>query len=183
MTLKTHFNTGLGLSLLFGGMVIPKIDAMDITDASKLGILAAIIIGITAGSVYPDIDLKESNLNAEDVDLRWENNFDHRGIVHTLINVIGVSLPFLLVAWVLKRVTNFDTTWIAVLGLSMSVGCVKHMLEDSFTPKGVLWLYPFTMRQFRIPIIKIYTTERIFRILVTGALLYRAIYYWSINLN
>jgi membrane-bound metal-dependent hydrolase YbcI (DUF457 family) len=181
MTLKTHFETRIGLALLISGICGPTIDAMDISDASKIGILAAILVGVTAGSVYPDIDLAESNLNAENVMLHWENNFDHRGIVHTLINVIGVSLPFLLMAWVLNRVTTFDTTWIIVLCLSMSAGCVKHMLEDTFTPKGILWLYPFSMHRFRIPFIRNYVTERIFRILVTGSLLYKAIYYWSTN--
>lgn len=179
MTLKTHFETGIGMSLLLGGMAIPKIDAMDITDGSRLGILAAIIIGVTAGSVYSDIDFIGSKLNAEDVNLGWAYNFDHRGIVHTLINAIGVSLSYLLLAWILSRVTTFDTTWIAVLGLSICIGCIYHMLLDSLTPKGVMWLYPITVYRFRIPIIKNYNTERIFRIIVTGALLYKAVYYWA----
>lgn len=182
MTLKTHFETGIGLALLISGIGVPTIDAMDISDASKIGILAAILVGVTAGSVYPDIDLDESNLNAEDVALHWENKFDHRGIVHTLVN-LGLVLPFLLFSKILSQLTSLDVTWITVLGLSMGAGCVWHMLLDSLTTKGIMWLYPITGYRFRIPIIKNYTIERIFRILVTGGLLYGAIYYWSINPN
>ncbi|SHO53412.1 metal-dependent hydrolase [Anaerocolumna xylanovorans] len=182
MTLKTHFETGIGLSLLLGGSAIQKIDVMNISPASKLGIMAAIVVGVAAGSVYPDIDLDESNLNAEDVDLHWENKLDRRGVVHTMINVVGVAFPFLLIAFVLGKVTSLDFTWIAVLGLSMSVGCIWHMLVDTLTPDGIMWLYPITVYRFRIPLINNCTIERIFRILVTGVLIYGAVYYWSTNL-
>lgn len=180
MTLKTHFETGLGFSLLLGGRAVQEIDAMNISPVSKLGILGAVVIGILAGSVYSDIDLDGSKLNAEDVDLHWENKLDHRGVVHTLINVVGVALPFLLLAFVLEKITSFDLTWITVLGLSMSIGCIWHMILDSLTPKGIMWLYPITAHRFRIPLIKNYATERIFRILVTGAMIYGAVYYWSL---
>lgn len=182
MNLKTHFETGIGLSLLLGGMAIQKIDVMNVSPASKIGIMGAIIVGVTAGSVYDDIDRDGSNLNAENVDMHWENNFDHRGIIHTLINVIGVALPFLLITWVLNKLTTVDTMWVGVLGLSMGVGCIWHMLLDTLTPKGIMWLYPITVHRFRIPIIKTNGTERIFRILVTGAMLYKAVYYWSLYL-
>ncbi|MFV0362702.1 MAG: metal-dependent hydrolase [Suipraeoptans sp.] len=181
MTLKTHFETGIGLSLLIGGMAIQKIDVMDISAGSKLGIMAAILVGVTAGSVYPDIDLEESNLNADDMMMRWESKLDHRGIVHTLINVAGIVLPFALLNLLLKTVTPFDVTWITVLGLSMSVGCVWHMLLDSMTPNGISWLYPLTRFRFKIPIIRNHFTERIFRIIVTSIFLYYAIHFWSTN--
>lgn len=142
---------------------------------------AMIIIGITAGSVYPDIDLNSSNLNGEAMSMEWEGSLDHRGIVHTLINVLGIVAVFTIPA-LLLRMFELDASWLITLGLSMAIGCIgPHMMLDSLTPKGVMWLYPFTVFRFRIPIIKNYATERIFRILVTGALLYKAIEYWSIG--
>lgn len=182
MTLKTHFETGIGLSMLIGGMAYQHIDAMNISDSAKLGILGAILIGITAGSVYPDIDLNGSNLNAENIRLQWESNFDHRGIVHTLVN-IGLTLPFLLLWKVLSILTPFNFTWVAVLGISMVLGCLWHMVLDSLTPKGIMWLYPLTVFRFRIPIIRNYATERIFRIIVTGILVYFAVQIWAVNLQ
>ncbi|MFT4144396.1 MAG: metal-dependent hydrolase [Mobilitalea sp.] len=181
MTLKTHFETGIGLSLLLGGMLIQKIYFMDISSASKIGILGAILIGVTAGSVYPDFDRDESNLNEKDLNLRWENKLDHRGVVHTLINAVGVALPFLLLDFMLSKVTSLDLTWIAILGLSMSVGCIWHMILDSLTPDGIMWLYPITRYRFRIPLIKNSATERLFRILVTGAFIYGAVFYWTLH--
>lgn len=182
MTLKTHFETGIVLSLLLGGMAIQKIDAMSITAGSKITVLSAILVGVTAGSVYPDIDFDKSNLNANDVDLQWESKFDHRGVIHTLVNVVGVSLPFFLLFRILTKVTSLDLTWIFTLGLSMAVGNTWHMMLDSLTPKGIMWLYPVTVYRFRIPIIRNYTTERIFRILVTGVMLYAATQLWVTNL-
>ena len=181
MTLKTHFETGIGLSLLLGGMLIEKIYFMDISSASKIGILGAILIGVTAGSVYPDFDRDESNLNEKGLNLRWENKLDHRGVVHTLINAVGVALPFLLLDFMFSKVTSLDLTWIAILGLSMSVGCIWHMILDSLTPNGIMWLYPITMHRFRIPLIKNSATERLFRILVTGAFIYGAVFYWTLG--
>lgn len=180
MTLKTHFQTGIGLSLLLGGMAIQKIDVMDITPGAKIGLMISMLVGITAGSVYPDIDCDETNLNAEEVSLQWESKFDHRGIIHTLINVVGVSLPFLLLTYLLNKVSSIDTTWFAVLGISMSIGCVWHMLLDTLTPKGIMWLYPITVYRFRVPIVRNYIVERFFRIIVTGILLYLAVSYWAI---
>lgn len=185
MTLKTHFEVGIASSLLASGMYLNYISPM-LVDGSINGEMvvantAMIIIGITAGSVYPDIDLRKSNLNSEDVDMEWENNFGHRGIVHTLINAIGLLAIFTLPALLMKNFI-FDASWLMTLGISMAIGCIgPHMILDSLTPKGIMWLYPITMYRFRIPIIKNYTTERIFRILLVGLLLYNAVKQWSIG--
>ena len=53
MNLKTHFETGIGLSLLLGGITIQKIDVMNISPASKLGIMAAIVVGVQRGVYIP----------------------------------------------------------------------------------------------------------------------------------
>lgn len=179
MTTKTHLETGMVLSLVASGLATEKLSVMDISPLSKIGAMAAIVVGITAGSIYPDIDHNGSNLNTCDVKMGWESKLDHRGVVHTLINSIGILLPFMLLNLLLKAVTSLNTIVVSILGVSMSIGCVWHMMLDTLTPKGIMWLYPFTLYRFRIPIIKSYTTERLFRIVVTAVLLYGAVYLWK----
>lgn len=180
MTLKTHLETGIALGLLISGTAIPRIDALNASNGSKLGIMVALAVGIIAGSIYPDIDLDESNLVETDNSIiEWEKHFGQRHVIHTLINAVGVCLPFLFMFWVLNKALPWDVRWIKVLGLAMGVGCVWHMVLDTFTPKGIMWLYPLTRIHIRIPIIRNYFVERLFRIVLTGTLLFGAVYYWA----
>lgn len=166
MSLKTNFLTGLALSLLISGLYISYAETM-VDEGAIDGVLALvntmmICVGILAGSIYQNV-LDGSDFTSEIV-FGWNNSLGggHRCIEY-LINAVGVSLSFILLALIISRVTVFNTSCIAILGLSMSGGIVWSLILDILR-------------------IKNYAIERIFRIIVTGSLLSGAILLWSTNI-
>lgn len=75
------------------------------------------------GAILPDIDLLFSPA--------WQFPLVHRGLTHTPllgVTVVGVSLA------IGKRYS---------VALGVGIGYLSHLLIDSFTQSGVMWLYPF----------------------------------------
>lgn len=62
----------------------------------------------------------------------WGFPFVHRGLTHSPAALVAV----LLVGWALDA----DEDLLAAVG----VGYLSHLVLDSLTPKGVLWLYPLS---------------------------------------
>jgi len=75
---------------------------------------------------------------------------EHRGLLHSLIGVLLITLltaGYLeifsrLVAW-----THLGLLPIAAGGFL--IGCLLHLIEDSCTPRGVAWFFPFTSIRIR----------------------------------
>ncbi|MFC7203062.1 metal-dependent hydrolase [Haloferax namakaokahaiae] len=85
------------------------------------------VVGLLGG-IAPDIDLYFGRL--------WEFPLVHRGVVHTPI-FLGLLLVVLLLVGVRRWV-------VAGFGLAF----VSHLLIDSFTNAGILWLYPVRTTHF-----------------------------------
>lgn len=88
----------------------------------------------------------------------WDGLFDHRQELHTLVNAIGSALPFLLIYGILS-IFGLKLPWLLAMGAGMSLGCIWHMIIDTFTPQGIMWLYPLTRKRFSIPLVRSGKTE------------------------
>jgi inner membrane protein len=84
-------------------------------------------LGFLVG-MLPDVDLYFGHF--------WRFPFVHRGVVHTPLFVLGCCAAVFVV-------THERTVAVAV-GLS----ALSHLVLDSFTDMGILWLYPLSTRYF-----------------------------------
>lgn len=90
-------------------------------------------LGIFAG-VAPDVDLLFAPT--------WEFPLVHRGLTHTPL-LLGVALGGLLLLDVYGNTVLPDD---AVVGAGIAV--LSHLVIDSFTNAGIMWLYPLSVRHF-----------------------------------
>ena len=81
---------------------------------------------ILVGSLIPDIDTRYSILGRYNI---FSYFMKHRGVTHTLVGMAMFS-------WVIYRIFG-DFVWGFVFGYAM------HLLMDSLTPMGIMWLYPY----------------------------------------
>lgn len=194
MTLKTHVTTGLPLGLVISGLYATHIAnhasdfSMSVSLDDKTFVFSAlcVVVGTVAGATYPDIDHKDSLLYTNGEETEWEENLGGRGdIVHTIFpNVIGVLMPFLLITRIAQNLglkwLGLNLEWLAPMGIAMAIGMIWHLIGgDMFTPSGVMLFYPFSKCRVKIPIVKTYAVERIFRWLVSAALLFLSIKVWD----
>ena len=194
MTLKTHVTTGLPLGLVISGLyanyMANNIDEFDMIVSldNKQFVFRAlcIIVGIVAGATYPDLDHNDSALYVMGESTEWEENLGGRGnIVHTIFpNAIGVMIPFLLLASIADKMDlarlGINLDWLVLLGVAMAFGIVWHLIGgDLFTPEGVMLFFPFSKYRVKIPIVKTYSYERIFRWSVSAVLLFLSIKIWD----
>lgn len=189
MTLKTHVTTGLSLGLVLSGLyanyMVNNISEFEVQVSldNKYFVFRAlcIILGTVAGAAYPDIDHKDSLLYTNGEETEWEENLGGRGdVVHTIFpNAFGVMIPFCLLAFVFGKI-GLNADWLTMAGISMAVGIVWHLIGgDLFTPEGVMLFYPFSKCRVKIPIVKTYAVERIYRWIVSAALLFLSIKIWD----
>ena len=170
MKLSTHATTSLSLGLCAAGFYLAKTVELDLHAGEVWRGLNSVVIasGIFAGGLYPNIDSKESLMRPNGYEvLEWEDNFGHRGVIHTLVNAIGINLPFLILRVLLSFLTKgkiLDS--ISLLGLSMSIGCIWHMVMDTFSGDGIMWLYPLVKKKIKLPICNSEKVQLIFGVLV-----------------
>ena len=142
----------------------------------------AFIIGITLGSVYPDIDSSYNpygDVSSDDLEegrgaltalMRFvaypakhltgfivskgnkdvkKEYLEHRNLMHSILGVV-LSLAIILVP--LNLIFYFIGYWnlaffIGTLGVL--VGAFMHLLEDSCTLSGIMYLYPYVKRKLK----------------------------------
>lgn len=94
------------------------------------------IVGSTITSTWPDVDSHSSRL-AKVLPRFWVQRLRHRGTCHSLfgflIFTISLSICF----------TIFQINFLNGLYYGMVFGYFAHLLEDSFSQGGIIWLYPF----------------------------------------
>lgn len=90
------------------------------------------------GSLYPDIDLPSSKMGhifkpfAEILNQKY----GHRGFVHTPLHAALLTLIY----W---GITSLCAPWaFRTVALGFLVGFFAHLLQDTFTKGGIMWLYP-----------------------------------------
>lgn len=86
------------------------------------------IIGVALGALLPDIDEKNSILGRFNP---FASLIKHRTITHTLWMALLISIIFLIIGM------HSPFCWGIILGYW------AHLIEDSFSRKGISWLYPF----------------------------------------
>jgi len=71
----------------------------------------------------------------------------HRGLLHSLA---GVGLTSIILSGYLALILAWLDQPFALLpafGCAFFAGCVLHLMEDTCTPAGVAWLYPFSRKR------------------------------------
>ncbi|WP_332450718.1 metal-dependent hydrolase [Methanoculleus sp.] len=79
--------------------------------------------------------------------LRKSYQHRHRGLLHSFS---GVGLTSLILSGYLALILTWLGWPLALLplfGCAFFAGCVLHLVEDTCTPAGVAWLYPFSRRR------------------------------------
>jgi len=79
--------------------------------------------------------------------LRKNYRHRHRGLLHSLT---GVGLTSLLLSGYLALVLTclgMSLALVPAFGFAFFAGCLLHLMEDTCTPAGVAWLYPFSRRR------------------------------------
>lgn len=127
-------------------------------DAAGLAICASCM----AGSLYPDIDLSASKIGSrvKPASTVIHALFGHRGFIHTPVNAVLMSaLLYTVSKCIVPELAMYITEGFAI-------GFFLHLLQDTFTRSGIMWLWPL---KFRIHFTRI-TSGSILCIPITAAL-------------
>jgi len=79
--------------------------------------------------------------------LRKSYQHRHRGLLHSFS---GVGLTTLILSGYLALIftgLGWPLTLLPAFGCAFFAGCVLHLMQDTCTPAGVAWLYPFSRRR------------------------------------
>lgn len=104
------------------------------------GHLTTIVTGaVLLGSLLPDVDEENSFIGRKVPAISFTINkiFGHRGLTHSLIALI-----------ILFSISTYTGSFI--LG-GLTLGYFLHLFEDYFSDAGIMWLQPFTKKEFRVP--------------------------------
>ncbi|HDR7321065.1 TPA: metal-dependent hydrolase [Bacillus toyonensis] len=129
MKYKTHLTTSLAVAL-------PVL-------ASTGNLTVGNVIAVSFGALLPDIDEQHSWIGRRTRGVSDLMNmvFGHRGITHSLFGLVLVLIPILFaVGMTPLSFTN---------GMCIFAGYFLHLVEDSFSKKGIKWLLPLSNRNFQ----------------------------------
>lgn len=118
MRFYTHFVFGFLCAFLFTKL-------FDV----QLIFYASVFLGI----LFPDIDNASSKLGRKVKPIAWilQHTVGHRGIFHSLILGLAISYAFFAI--------NIS------LAIGFLIGYVSHLVLDSLTPAGIMWLFPLSV--------------------------------------
>lgn len=133
----THLKLGIAVGAMSGYMLPLPIPG-------KIALGAGCIIG----SVLPDIDTKQSiaSNNLKVAGFITRHTVGHRGVVHTPIFGLVISLIVTLICIPSHMPITFP--------IGLMSGYIIHLLQDSFTKRGIMWAFPVSKRYFAIYRIK-----------------------------
>lgn len=97
------------------------------------------LICVSFGSLLPDIDSKNSLIN-KSLSINLSKYFVHRGICHSLVGWLIFCLISLIILFPIIGYAKLIGTMIY---FGLIIGYFLHLLEDSFSRSGIIWLYPF----------------------------------------
>lgn len=97
------------------------------------------LICVSFGSLLPDIDSKNSLINKL-FPINLSKYFVHRGTCHSLIGWLIFCLVSLIL---LLPVIGYAQLIGTMIYFGLIIGYFLHLLEDSFSRSGIVWLYPF----------------------------------------
>jgi inner membrane protein len=82
-----------------------------------------------------------------EVILRKNYRHQHRGLLHSLIGVLLTTCILLAYLAALFTWLGWTLSGLPAFGAAFFAGCVLHLLEDTCTPSGIAWLFPFSRRR------------------------------------
>ncbi|MEC2257960.1 metal-dependent hydrolase [Bacillus cereus] len=129
MKYKTHLTTSLAVAL-------PVL-------VTTGNLTVGNVIAVSLGALLPDIDEQHSWIGrrTRGVSDLMNTVFGHRGITHSLLGLVLVLIPILFaVGMTPLSFTN---------GMCILAGYFLHLVEDSFSKKGIKWLLPLSNRNFQ----------------------------------
>ena len=140
MNYITHSIGGVG-----AGLLVLSITGYGSNEIAQ----AAIMSGAVLGSLFPDIDHKQSYIShkAPVASLAVSTAFKHRGFLHSPV--------FILLAGILLTAGSRTMLSGSQLQLANQVitgfipGMLSHIILDSFNKQGIPWLWPYKKR-FRL---------------------------------
>ena len=107
----------------------------------QLGMGLCFLIGAAIASTLPDIDSKSTKLN-QMLPESLRHAARHRGVCHSLIGWAIFSAALYALFWPVRHLTFVDI-YAAQVYCGMITGYLLHIIEDSFSRSGIVWLYPF----------------------------------------
>ena len=132
------------------------------------GILLA---AAAAGSLVPDIDHTGSTVSRSSVVSRMVSFgvsafSEHRRFFHTPLCLAVAAL----ILAVLNKA--FGIPYFRPAFIGFTAGYLSHLLLDSLNPTGIMWLYPFSKKQYRAAKIRTNTAQEIpVRLILTAAII------------
>ena len=99
----------------------------------ELGILP--LSGALLGSLLPDLDHPYSPIGKK-LRILSPLGGKHRGWFHTIIGMGVLSLPFFALN--------------TLIGIGVMSGYFSHLILDTLNPSGIMWLWPFSRRRFKV---------------------------------
>ncbi len=129
MQYKTH----IAVSLVIG---LPVMEATDTLSVSA-------VLALTLGATFPDVDEPHSWIGRRTRGISdfIHALFGHRGITHSLMGLLFISLVTLL----LTNIVGINV----LFGVYFVLGYALHLLEDSFSKSGIAWLQPFKKKKYK----------------------------------
>lgn len=129
MNYKTHLATTFAVSLPY----------MASNDALTVGSLSLLAVG----AVFPDIDEPNSYIGRRlsGVSHSFKSIFGHRGLTHSIVGLLLMGA----VAYALAEAFGFSEN----LAFWFCLGYFAHLVEDSFSKKGISWLQPLSKKRFQ----------------------------------
>lgn len=143
MLYKTHIAGGLALGYILFNKV-PMLN-VDITESKTLIIITS---GLVLGSLFPDIDHKNSYLSRKlkPVSFITSKVFKHREFTHSIVGTISISY---LMYFILSK-TNMEYMYKSMFSKAFTIGIISHIILDMMTISGVVLFYPLYKKRVGI---------------------------------
>ena len=142
---KTHIAGGLA----FGYVLFSKIPTLNV-DIRESKSLIIITSGLILGSLFPDIDHRNSYLSRKIKPISFITSklFKHREFTHSIAGTILVSY---LIYIILGR-TNIEIMYSSMFNKAFTIGIISHIILDMMTVSGVILFYPIYKKRVGIGI-------------------------------
>ena len=143
MLYKTHIAGGLALGYILFNR-IPMLN-VDITESKSLIIITS---GLVLGSLFPDIDHRNSYLSRKIKPISFITSkvFKHREFTHSIIGTISASY---LLSIILSK-TNIESIYRSMFNQAFTIGIISHIILDMMTISGVVLFYPIYKKKVGI---------------------------------
>ncbi|EGS5729501.1 metal-dependent hydrolase [Clostridium perfringens] len=125
MLYKTHLTTSSAIAI----PILAATNELSIVTCS----------GVALGALLPDIDTPNSFIGKrlKIISRPINSFFGHRGVIHSITPVV--------ILLILSFIFKSSFLW------AITFGFLLHLIEDTFSEKGIKWFAPFSELNIRIP--------------------------------